>query len=68
MLIRMLLKWFQGLAHDPADNKALYAVLNVDRRDCMGGHNADTFKIMDNIVSDIEGNSFRGERAMLRTS
>lgn len=54
--------------HDPADNKALYAVLNVDRNDCMGGRNADTFQIMDNIVSDIEGNSFRGERAMPHTS
>lgn len=30
--------------------------------------NADTFQIMDNIVSDIEGNSFRGERAMPHTS
>ena len=35
---------------------------------CMGGRNADTFQIMDNIVSDVEGNSFRGERAMPRTS
>lgn len=54
------------LAHDPAYNKELYAVLNVDRKDCMGGRNADTFKIMDNIMSDIEGNSFRGERARPR--
>ena len=54
------------MAHDPAYNKELYAVLNVDRKDCMGGRNADTFKIMDNIVSDIEGNSFRGDRARPR--
>ena len=43
-------------------------MLNVDRKDCMGGRNADTFQIMDNTVNDIKGNSFRGERAMLRTS
>lgn len=56
------------MAHDPAYNKARYAVLNVDRKDYMGGRNADTCKIMDNIGSDIEGNSFRGERAMPPTS